>query len=172
MGLRVQMRNGRNSSAGCRNLMSVTAASWLLFLFCPVLVQSEDSFDLTWSTIDGGGAVSTGGGFELSGTIGQTDATATAALAGGAYALTGGFWIGFSSWCTWLAASDSDMDCDVDQADYEALAACVSGPAIPYSAGCSAKDLDLDGDVDQTDFGHLQRCFSGENATANPACLN
>ena len=48
--------------------------------------------DLSWHTIDGGGEMfSTGGDFELSGTIGQPDAS-TVVLAGGDFKLTGGFW--------------------------------------------------------------------------------
>ena len=49
------------------------------------------SYDLSWSTIDGGGATSTGGPYVLSGTIGQPDA---AYSAGGQYELLGGFWPG------------------------------------------------------------------------------
>lgn len=47
-------------------------------------------WDLAWYTIDGGGTTSsTGGGFALSGTIGQPD---TGSLSGGEYTLKGGFW--------------------------------------------------------------------------------
>lgn len=47
---------------------------------------------LSWHTIDGGGDMfCTGGGYELSGTAGQPDASTTI-LAGGGYELTGGFW--------------------------------------------------------------------------------
>jgi hypothetical protein len=49
------------------------------------------SFDLSWHTIDGGGGTSSGGGFELTGTIGQPDA---GAIAGGNFELAGGFWPG------------------------------------------------------------------------------
>ena len=52
-------------------------------------------FDLTWHTIDGGGGTSAGGGFELSGTIGQHDAGE--AMTGGNFALIGGFWAGTGS---------------------------------------------------------------------------
>ena len=43
-------------------------------------------------TVDAGGGTSTGGGFALSGTIGQPDASG--ALSGGAFELHGGFWPG------------------------------------------------------------------------------
>jgi len=51
-------------------------------------------FDLSWFTIDGGGASGPGsGGFTLGGTIGQPDAGSTS---GGGYALRGGFWGGLA----------------------------------------------------------------------------
>jgi hypothetical protein len=50
------------------------------------------SYDLTWSTVDGGGTTfSTGGSYTLGGTAGQPDA---GQLAGGSYTLAGGFWGG------------------------------------------------------------------------------
>lgn len=52
-----------------------------------------DSFEITKQTIDGGGGTSTGSTFELSGTIGQHDATSVA-LSGGDFELVGGFWPG------------------------------------------------------------------------------
>src|SRR5262245_21181354 len=47
-------------------------------------------YDLSWNTIDGGGGMSTGGTFEVSGTIGQPDAGSV--LSGGSFAVSGGFW--------------------------------------------------------------------------------
>jgi hypothetical protein len=55
--------------------------------------QSGGQFDLSWSTIDGGGGTSTGGQFTLSGTIGQPDA---GVLSGGQFKLEGGFWSGIT----------------------------------------------------------------------------
>ena len=55
--------------------------------------QSGGQFDLSWSTIDGGGGTSSGGRFALSGTIGQPDA---GALTGGNFKLEGGFWSGIT----------------------------------------------------------------------------
>lgn len=48
------------------------------------------SYSIDWSTIDGGGGVSTGGTYQVSGTIGQPDAGGP--MSGGSYSLTGGFW--------------------------------------------------------------------------------
>lgn len=53
--------------------------------------QSGGQFDLSWSTIDGGGGTSSGGQFVLNGTIGQPDA---GVLTGGQFKLEGGFWSG------------------------------------------------------------------------------
>jgi len=55
-----------------------------------VTAQSGGIYELTWSTIDGGGAMNlTGGAYTLSGTAGQFDA---GSQSGGTYALGGGFW--------------------------------------------------------------------------------
>ena len=51
------------------------------------------SFDLSWNTIDGGGGTSSGGTFEVTGTIGQPDASSSM-LTGGTFSLSGGFWPG------------------------------------------------------------------------------
>jgi hypothetical protein len=54
--------------------------------------QSGGGYNLTWNTIDGGGATfSTGGSYSLGGTIGQPDA---GLMSGGSYTLAGGFWGG------------------------------------------------------------------------------
>jgi hypothetical protein len=50
--------------------------------------QTSGQYDLSWSTIDGGGGRSSGGQYELLSTIGQPDA---AYSAGGDYELLGGF---------------------------------------------------------------------------------
>ncbi len=62
----------------------------LVLLAQAALPEGGGGYDLSWFTIDGGGEMfSTGGGYELSGTIGQHDA---GEMAGGSYTLTGGFW--------------------------------------------------------------------------------
>jgi hypothetical protein len=60
----------------------------------PILqAQSGGGYDLTWSTVDGGGQESTGGEFVLRGTVGQADAHEPMTDAGGVYELSGGFWV-------------------------------------------------------------------------------
>ena len=64
----------------------------LLLLASVALAQSGGGYDLSWSTIDGGGTTwSEGGGYALGGTVGQPDA---GVLSGGDYTLAGGFWGG------------------------------------------------------------------------------
>ena len=64
-------------------------------LFLPVtvaLAQSGGGYNLSWSSVDGGGyTFSSGGAYILGGTIGQPDA---GLLSGGNYTLGGGFWGG------------------------------------------------------------------------------
>jgi hypothetical protein len=74
-------------------ILGLLAAGLLLVPI--VAAQSGGGYDLTWSTIDGGGGESTGGGFTLTGTIGQPDAGLQ--LSGGGYTLNGGFWRGGAS---------------------------------------------------------------------------
>jgi len=62
-----------------------------VFLISSAPAQTGGQYDLSWSTIDGGGGTSSGGSYVLTGTIGQPDA---AYSAGGSYELLGGFWPG------------------------------------------------------------------------------
>jgi hypothetical protein len=62
----------------------------ILLLFSLFSIDAPaQSYDLTWFTIDGGGNVSTGATYSVTGTIGQPDA---GTLSGGSYSLIGGFW--------------------------------------------------------------------------------
>jgi len=73
--------------------LTVPLAVCLLLLAAPaVLAQSGGGYDLSWSTVDGGGEASSSGGvYILGGTAGQPDA---GLLTGGSYTLGGGFWGG------------------------------------------------------------------------------
>ena len=53
--------------------------------------SSGGDFEITKNTIDSGGGTSSGGGFSLTGTIGQHDASRQISTGDG-FALAGGFW--------------------------------------------------------------------------------
>src|ERR1035441_7793761 len=61
----------------------------ILGLLIPSLSFAQ-SYSIDWYKIAGGGGASTGGTYQVSGTIGQHDAGG--AMTGGSYSLTGGFW--------------------------------------------------------------------------------
>tara|TARA_E500000318_G_scaffold12972_2_gene11923 strand:- start:46 stop:462 length:417 start_codon:yes stop_codon:yes gene_type:complete len=74
-------------------ITSTMLSSIALLATASIAGPSGGSFEITWYTIDAGGTNnSTGGSFALSGTIGQPDAGA--AMTGGQFSLTGGFWPG------------------------------------------------------------------------------
>jgi len=62
----------------------------LLTVATSVASSFAQNYSIDWFTIDGGGGNSTGGGYSVSGTIGQHDAGGP--MTGGGYSLTGGFW--------------------------------------------------------------------------------
>ena len=57
----------------------------------PNAAPRTTGYEISWYTIDGGGAQNlSGGSYTLSGTIGQFDA---GSQSGGSYTLSGGFWV-------------------------------------------------------------------------------
>ena len=76
--------------------ISALAALLLLggFLLVGVALAQgpEQTYDLSWWTVDGGGGSSSGGNYVLDGTAGQPDPGPV--LSGGGYNLEGGFWGG------------------------------------------------------------------------------
>ena len=110
---------------------------------------AADDFTLDWWTVDSGGDMWTSGGeFELSGTIGQPDAGVS--MTGADFELVGGFWAAVEECCP----CDLDGDCDVDLADLaELLGAygCCQGDA------CYNADADFDGSgcIDLSDLAEL-----------------
>ena len=93
-----------------------------LLLLSPALAD----YELTWSTIDGGGGQSSGGPYTLTATIGQPDA---AYSSGGQYELLGGFWPGgplcfvdfhhFARFAEWWLVTGSDLPADLYREDEE-----------------------------------------------------
>jgi hypothetical protein len=83
-----------------RKIMPWLAAALLPMLAVATIVYAQtggdtstalsSGYDLSWNTIDNGGAVNVAAGdFGLSGSIGQPDA---GVLSGGDFQLSGGFW--------------------------------------------------------------------------------
>lgn len=138
------MRNIRFALQAMFGIVMTTA-----LLFAGVV---EPEFEITRSTIDGGGVMhSTGGDFELSGTLGQPD---VGVMAEGEFELTGGFWFGIS-------ATDCNEDGLINVFDYEMFAACMLGPDSGIDASpCPCFDVDGDGDITLSDFAELQKNFA------------
>jgi hypothetical protein len=68
----------------------VLPAVFFIFYSTFCLAAPGQSYSVDWYKISGGGGISTGGTYQVSGTIGQPDAGGT--LSGGQYSVTGGFW--------------------------------------------------------------------------------
>jgi hypothetical protein len=71
--------------------LSVGLFALLLATSPLAIAQTGPGHDLSRWTVDGGGALSSGGGYQLGGTAGQPDA---GEMTGGGYTLGGGFWVG------------------------------------------------------------------------------
>ena len=69
---------------------------WLLLLLASALsvlgAAANAGYSVDWFSVDGGGGESTGGSYQLEGSIGQPDAHGAAS--GGTYQVEGGFWYG------------------------------------------------------------------------------
>ncbi len=125
-------------------------AAWpivLALVLSPAATHGDYSIDF-W-TIDGGGEMwTTGGDFELSGTIGQHDAGTL--MTGGDFALAGGFWPGAAE--EPFCFGDLDGDGEIGLSD---LAQLLAHYGTTSGATYEDGDLDGDGDVDLSDLAAL-----------------
>src|SRR5262245_6257011 len=71
---------------------ALIAVTWA-WLVSTSHAQSGGPFNLCWSTLGGGGGVSSNGRFAMSGTVGQAE---TGSLSGGVFKVEGGFWSGIT----------------------------------------------------------------------------
>ncbi|MHC4744198.1 MAG: hypothetical protein ACYS8Z_19955 [Planctomycetota bacterium] len=102
--------------------------SWLVLVTLSAFTLSGEDYEISWYTIDGGGGVSQGGPYVLTGTVGQPDADWSK---GGSYEVLGGYWAGgplcvvafddFARFADywWLRDSGADLnsDAEIDFAD-------------------------------------------------------
>ena len=130
-------------------------AGLIVTLAAAAAVAHAQDFTIDWYTIDGGGEMfSTGGDFELSGTIGQPDAGQ--AMTGGDFELNGGFWaIGSTS----STCDSCDMNCDgvVNAVDIEDFINILFNGQIPCDT-CTG-DTNGDGFVDAADIEGFIACL-------------
>ena len=121
-----------------RLVVALAVAAVAVLAAAPAGAQSVT---MDWHTVDAGGAASSGGAYELEGTMGQPDA---GTLSGGAYTLKGGFWAGVGG-----ARCDADGDGDCDAVDLAWVIRCAADPA---NCGCPGNpDLDRSGTIDGDD---------------------
>jgi hypothetical protein len=135
------------SSAKAKLACAVT----FTFPLCIGMSVAQD-YAIDWHTLDGGGAMrSTGGDYELSGTIGQPEA---GALNGGTYTLTGGFWFQ-------QPPGDCNADGLVDLLDHANFVPCLDGPSATWTdPACRCFDFDADDDIDLRDFAYFAKAFA------------
>ena len=119
----------------------------VLFVLATGASGALGQLSIDWYTLDGGGGISSGGGFELHGTIGQPDASVQPHVFefpdGSYYALAGGYWPSFNV-------------CVVDLDDLQNFVIfwLDSGAGIPA-------DIDNSGLVDLADFSDLNFYWLG-----------
>ena len=140
------------------NILLCITVLLMLALASPAALA--DDFDVDWYTVDGGGDMwTTGGDFELSGTIGQPDAGAV--MAGGDFELTGGFWPGAPVFQL------GDLNCDgtLDAFDIDPFVLALTDP-VGYAQqfpDCDRMlaDIDGDGDIDAFDIDPFVTLLTG-----------
>jgi len=112
-----------------------------------VASQALGQFEIGWHTVDGGGLMNSTdgqpGGFELSGTIGQHDAQVSTVMFGGAFELTGGFWV-VATVCN--CPGDMNGDGLRNGADIQNFAHCFAG-----AGACNCADVNDIGGVNSAD---------------------
>lgn len=116
-------------------VVALTSAM-LLPVFIPLasLTASAQTSDISWHTVNGGGGTSTGGTFELGGTMGQPGAQTTPSMSGGAFELNGGFWpVTQTCYCP----GDLNGDGKKDGGDIQLFVACIIS-----GGNCSCADVD------------------------------
>ena len=135
----------------------LSLAMSLLLVFPAPASATQQAFDLSWFTVDGGGETfSTGGEFKLGATIGQPDAGPL--MTGGDFALVGGFWAVSAAVSPPCDPCDANCDGSVDLTDVEPFILLLLGG--DPCAECTG-DTNGDGSVDLTDVEGFIECLLG-----------
>ena len=132
----------------------VTLAGAVMILALAPTAFAQD-FAIDWWTIDGGGEMfSSGGDFELGGSIAQPDANPVV-LTGGDFELTGGFWVVAGAPC-----DPCDMDCDgiVNAFDIEPFLDLLFDPKATPCDTCTG-DVDGNGVINAFDIEPFLNCL-------------
>src|SRR5262245_34582929 len=114
-------------------------AAFVLFAALATVVSAQ-TFEISTFIVAGGGSTSTGGGFEVSGTIGQPAATSmTQPPSGSNFTMVGGYWP-IANQCTLIG--DVNRDGVVDGSDLQGFLNCLLGA---NAANCGCADFDSGG---------------------------
>ena len=133
------------------NLRTLACSMGLGLLAATAIGGSPYAID--WYTVDGGGEMfSSGGQFELGGTIGQHDANRRNPFGNG-YLVIGGFWAVPPDFC----AGDADGDGDIDFNDLDILL---------DQWGSPGPEADFDGNL-RVDFGDLDILLDNWNQSCS-----
>lgn len=129
----------------------------------PALAAGD--FTIDWWTVDGGGEMfTTGGDFELSGTIGQHDA-GSVVLTGGSFELIGGFWLGAGAGPQFGLG---DLNCDgaVNAFDIDPFVLALTSPAAYQVAfpdcDINLADINSDGEINAFDIDPFVELLTGD----------
>ncbi len=97
-------------------------------LACAVLpLAAAQQYEIDWWTVDSGGGASSGGYFDVAGTVGQHDA-GTTIMTGGGFELTGGFWGVTTTGEPQYEVGDLNCDGWVNNGDIDAFVYALSYP--------------------------------------------
>lgn len=128
-----------------RNRFVATAAMLALL----PLTATFSQYTIPWSTIDGGGATSTGGTYSLTGTIGQPDASSfSAPINNDLYSLVGGFWPA-AVVPTCALPGDMDLSTQRNGVDVQGFVRCLLGVS---GSNCACADISGNGTVGVEDI--------------------
>ncbi len=122
-----------------------TLAALVVIATAPIALSQ---YAVPWSTVDGGGAMSsTGGNYAVAGTIGQPDASSLSApISGGNYSLVGGFWTVAIPTCALIG--DMDLNTLRNGVDIQDFVNCLLGV---NGSNCTCADISGNGSVGTED---------------------